>query len=144
MKPGYKIIIAGLLVYGGIKVKEIMDVAPYKERASYFVTLLKQSRPFEAQEILDSGLQKVISVEKMVQLIKEQNLSQSSEIQWSGWKGEEGNYTLQGALLFRNAHKVSAEFSLFTPKEADIRITYVKIGSAVLHEEEENSTVFLK
>jgi len=144
MKPGYKIIIAGLLIYGGFKVKAIMDVTPYKERASHFVSLLKQSQPFGAQEMLGTGLQKEISVEMITRMIRDQNLSQSSEIKWSDWTENEGNYTLQGELLFAHAPRSMILLSLFPYKENDIRISQVKIGESVLKPQDRNKTDFLK
>jgi GTP-sensing pleiotropic transcriptional regulator CodY len=144
MKPGYKIIIAGLLIYGGFRVKAIMDVAPYKERASHFVSLLKQSQPFAAQEMLGTGLQKEISIERITQMIRDQNLSQSSEIQWSDWTENEGNYTLQGALLFSHASQSAIMLSLFPYKENDIRISQVKIGESLLKRQDGKKREFLK
>ncbi len=145
MKPGYKIIIAGLLVYGGFKVKVIMDVAPYKERASQFVTLLKQSKPFAVQEILSDALQKEISVERINQLIQEQNLTQSREIQWSAWQQVEGNYTLEGSLHLSSTQKqMDVMFKLFPYREKDIRISRLKIGGTTLECSTPEKAAFLE
>ncbi len=144
MKPGYKIIIAGLLVYGGLKIKATMDVAPYKERAVQFAGLLKQQKSFDAQALLSMPLQGTVSIETLNALIDEQNLTQSKELSWSDWRGEEGNYTLFGAFVFADGRRLPAEFSMVSPQKNRLWIQNVKIGSVNLGGREKNSTGFLQ
>jgi len=144
MKPGYKMIIAGLLVYGGFKVKAWMDVMPYKEYAASFVTLLKQQKPFQAQEMLVADLQEQVSIEYLSSVIAEQNLSGSSEIRWHSWQGEEGNYSLNGELYFQNGRTIPVHFLLGGSSERAMRIDAVQIGERSLADKENNQTLFLK
>lgn len=144
MKPGYKIIIAGLLVYGGLKIKATMDVAPYKERAVQFAGLLKQQKSFDAQALLSTPLQNTVSIEALNTLIDEQNLTQSKELAWSDWRGEEGNYTLFGAFVFANERRLPVEFSVVSPQKNGLWIQNLKIGSVNLGGSEKNNTGFLE
>jgi len=144
MKPGYKIIIAGLLVYGGFKVKVIMDVAPYKERAVHFAGLLKQQKSFDAQALLSLPLQSQVSIEKLNSLIAEYNLTQTKELTWSEWQGGEGNYTLQGAFVFPDKQMLPVVFELISPEENKTWIKGLKIGTVDLGDREKNSTGFLE
>ena len=121
MKPGYKIIIAALLVYGGVKVKALMDVAPYKERASTFMRFLKEKKPFEAQAMLSQALQKQIPIERLYTLAQTYALAQSREIDWSEWEREDGRYILQGDVVFSDSHRVPVRF-LFLSSEGDEKV----------------------
>lgn len=144
MKPGYKIIIAGVLIYTGFQVKKIMDVAPYKERASQFVVLLKQNKPFAAQAMLDNRLQSDISIEQIHSVILDQNLSNSKEINWSDWKKSEKQYILRGEIVFKDMHTLPTQFTLSTLDQTDIRIDTFRIGKAEFQMKEQNSTGFLE
>jgi hypothetical protein len=144
MKPGYKIIIAGLLIYAVFQVKKIMDVTPYKERASQFVVSLKQNRPFEAQAMLGKKLQSYVSIEQIHTVILEQNLSQSREISWSEWQKKEGNYTLRGEIHFGGTHTVPTQFTLSSPTQESIMVDTFTIGKAHFRAQEHNSTGFLE
>jgi len=137
MKPGYKIIIAGLLVYGGFKVKAVMDVAPYKEKAVLFAGLLKQNRSFEAQTLLSAPLQSAVSIEKLHALIQEQNLTQSKELSWLDWRKEKENYILRGEFVFADTRKLAVEFTLFSPEENRTWIEGIKIDGVDLNATEE-------
>jgi len=144
MKPGYKIIIVGILIYAGFQVKKIMDVSPYKERASQFVVMLKQNKPFEAQEMLGEGLQSRISIEKIHTMIVEQNLTSSREISWIDWQKGKGSYTLRGEIVFEDAHTLPARFVLSIQKQGNIMVDAFAIGKADFRSQEQNSTGFLE
>jgi hypothetical protein len=144
MKPGYKIIIAGVLIYAGFQAKKIMDVATYKERASQFVKLLKQNKPFAAQAMLDDKLQSDVSIEQIHSLIFDQNLSSSKEINWDDWNKSEKSYTLRGEIVFNNIYTLPTQFTLSIPNQTDIMIDTFMIGKAKFHMKEQNSTGFLE
>ncbi len=144
MKPGYKIIIAGVLIYAGFQVKKIMDVAPYKERASQFVVLLKQNKPFAAQAMLGEVLQSHVSIEQIHSVILDQNLSNSKEINWSDWKKSETSYTLRGEIIFKDDHTLPTQFKLSFPEQGHIMINTFTIGEAEFQMKEQNSTGFLE
>ena len=144
MKPGYKIIIAGLLVYGGFKIKEIIDVMPYEEKANHFALLLQQNKPFEAQEVLTMQLQKEVSIEKISTLIREQNLTKTQDVIWFDGLKNEGNYTLEGDFVFSNKHKVPAVFSFLRDPEEEIKIHTLQIGDTLFSSSENNRTDFLE
>jgi hypothetical protein len=144
MKPGYKIIIAGLLIYGGFKIKAVMDVAPYKEKAVLFAGLLKQNKSFEAQALLSSALQNSVSIEKLHALIQEQNLTQSKEISWLDWRKDDENYILRGEFVFVDTRKLAVEFNLFSREENKTWIEGVKIGGTDLNTTEGTPMGFLK
>lgn len=144
MKPGYKIIIAGLLVYGGFKIKAVMDVAPYKERAVFFAGLLKQHKSFEAQALLSIPLQASVSIENLDTLTREQNLTQSKEITWLDWHKDDGGYTLLGEFVFEGEHRLPVKFILFSPEENKTWIKSVKVGDVDLGTTDENRTGFLE
>ncbi len=128
MKPGYKIIIAGLLVYAGFQVKAVMDVAPYKEKAAEFAGLLKQHKSFAAQALLERHLQKVVSIEMLERLIREQNLTEVKELSWEEWRGEEGNYTLRGTFVFEGKPALPVIFSLISTEENKTWISNMEVG----------------
>ena len=144
MKPGYKIIIAGLLVYGGFKVKAVMDVAPYKEKAVSFAGLLKQNKSFEAQTLLSAALQSAVSIEKLHALVQEQNLTQSKELSWLDWRKENGNYILRGEFVFEDARKLAVEFTLFSQEENKTWIENIKIDGKELNATEGTTMGFLE
>ncbi len=128
MKPGYKIIIAGLLVYAGFQVKAVMDVAPYKEKAAEFAGLLKEHKSFAAQALLETHLQEIVSIETLERLIREQNLTEVKEISWEEWRGKEGNYTLRGTFVFEGAPALPVVFSLISTEENKTWISDIRIG----------------
>jgi len=141
MKPGYKIIIAGVLIYGGLKIKATMDVAPYKEQAVSFTRLLTQNRSFEAQTLLNPLLQQTVSIEKLQTFIREQNLTQGREISWTDWEErDDSRYILKGSLLFADTRKLPVAFLLFSPDDNSTWIEHFKIGPAEIHAQESNSS----
>ena len=144
MKPGYKIIIAGLLVYAGFQVKAVMDVAPCKEKAVSFAGLLKQNKSFEAQTLLSATLQSTVSIEKLHTLIREQNLTQSKELSWLDWRKENDNYILRGEFVFEDARKLAVEFTLFSQEENKTWIEGIKINGKDLNATEGATMGFLK
>lgn len=144
MKPGYKIIIAGLLVYGGFKIKATMDVAPYKERAVLFTDMLKQQHGFEAQALLSRELQGNISIEKIHQLIQEYNLTEAKEVEWREWQEEEGNYTLEGAVILSDEIVLPVTFLLRSPEENETWIEGLSIGKDTFPEPKSQEIGFLE
>ena len=134
MKPGYKMIIAGLLVYAGFQVKAMMEVAPYKEKAAEFAKLLKQHQSFAAQALLDTDLQEIVSIETLEALIREQNLTEVKELSWEEWRNEEGNYTLRGTFVFENAPALPVVFSLSSTDEDKRWISDIKIAEKDLRD----------
>ena len=144
MKPGYKIIIAAALIYAGFQVKKITDVAPYKEKASQFILMLKQNRPFDAQAMLSDRLQSSVSIEQIHTVILEQNLSTSREISWNAWQKSESNYTLRGDIIFKDKHTLPAQFTLSSTNPKQIMIDTFTIGKTILQAKEQNSTGFLE
>lgn len=144
MKPGYKIIIVGLLVYGGFKIKEHMDVSPYKEQANNFVFFLKHNKPFEAQELLSPKLQAVVSIERITAVVREHNLSDTNKIIWSAWSAGDGNYTLKGDFVFDGKRELPLQFSLSSPTENKIQIEGMSIDGSNLMSTKDRNSSFLK
>jgi len=134
MKPGYKILITGALVYGGFQIKSLMDRKPYREHAVQFTVLLKQHRGFEAQALLSPALQSQVSVEALRRLAEAEHIAESGEISWSDWRGDDGNYTLQGSFVWGEEKRVPVFFELYRSGSHEIQIDRFKIGNKVLGE----------
>ncbi len=105
MKPGYKIIIAGLIIYGGVKIVHHIEVSPYVDRIKIFMNDLKGSRFFDAQGRLGIDLQEYVSVDKLMKFKQDNNLSGYKDISLNDWESKDGNYTLQGDIVYGNGNK---------------------------------------
>ncbi len=134
MKPGYKIIIAALLIYGGIKIKDEMDAAPYKESGTKFIELLKERKIFDIQNIIKGELRPLVSLEQISMAIEDHNLTALKSIEWIEWDREDNNYTLIGNLEISNKDAIPIKFSIYKQDENRTIVYDIRIGGKPVFE----------
>ncbi len=121
-----KIIILFMLYKLVIYLIDLQKVSSYKERAESFVYLLANEQPYQAQGMLSKKIQKSISIEQLNRLVKENKLTNVSEIEWTKWKRRKGIYLLVGNITFKDGRS-SIPVSIFMRGKEDEAIVVLEI-----------------
>ena len=132
MKPGYKIIIALLVIYVGVKIKSNLEVSPYKSQIKTFVSDLKDSKYFQAQDILDIPLQSKVSIQRLIDFAKENNISNYNDISFGDWDEDDNNYSLEGKVEYTNDKDIQFDAILKKDSNSKIRIKSFRLNNDML------------
>ncbi len=143
MKRVASLAIVIIMLFVGYKINSRMEISPFKEQVSNFVSLLKQDKPFEAQELLYENLQYHVSIENLSNFAVESNIKKAKEISWDTWSSNDGNYTIEGSLLFEDDTSQAIK-SLLTYNKEEIEIIEISLGDREIKSVENNSTGFLR
>ncbi len=132
MKPGYKIIIALLVIYVGVKIKSNLEISPYKNRIKIFVSDLKDSKYFQAQDILDIPLQSKVSIQRLIDFAKENNISNYNDISFGDWDEDDNNYSLEGIVEYADDKDIQFDAILKKDSNSKIRIKSFRLNNDTL------------
>ena len=132
MKPGYKIIIALLVIYVGVKIKSNLEISPYKNRIKIFVSDLKDSKYFQAQDILDIPLQSKVSIQRLIDFAKENNISNYNDISFGDWDEDDNNYSLEGKVEYADDKDIQFDAILKKDSNSKIRIKSFRLNNDTL------------
>ena len=143
MKRVVKLLILSLVLFAGYKIKSGMEISPYKEQVSSFLSLLAQHKPFEAQELLSEELQQSVSIENIKELVSQYNMDILKEVTWNDWSAEDENYILDCNMILKNGTILPAVFTLFSVDDKVV-IRKVSISEVKLNVFDKNSPSFLE
>ncbi len=132
MKPGYKIIIALLVIYVGVKIKSNLEISPYKNQIKTFVSDLKDSKYFQAQDILDIPLQSKVSIQRLIDFAKENNISNYNDISFGDWDEDDNNYSLEGKVEYTDDKDIQFDAILKKDSNSKIRIKSFRLNNDML------------
>jgi len=143
MKRVVKLLVLTLVLFAGYKIKLGIEISPYKEQVSSFLSLLAQHKPFKAQELFSEELQQGVSIEDIEELISKYNMDILKEVTWNDWSVEDENYILDGNMILKDGTILPALFTLFVVDDK-VKIRKVSIGEVELNVFDKNSTSFLE
>jgi len=143
MKRVVKLLILALVLFAGYKIKSGIEISPYKEQVSSFLSLLAQHKPFKAQVLFSEELQQGVSIEDIKELASKYNMDILKEVTWNDWSVEDENYILDGNMILEDGTILPAIFTLFAVDDK-IKIRKVSIGEVELNVFDKNSTSFLE
>jgi len=132
VKPGYKIIIALLVIYVGVKIKSNLEISPYKNQIKTFVSDLKDSKYFQAQDILDIPLQSKVSIQRLIDFAKENNISNYNDISFGDWDEDDNNYSLEGKVEYTDDKDIQFDAILKKDSNSKIRIKSFRLNNDML------------
>ena len=143
MKRVVKLLILALVLFAGYKIKSGIEISPYKEQVSSFLSSLAQHKPFKAQVLFSEELQQGVSIEDIKELASKYNMDILKEVTWNDWSVEDENYILDGNMILEDGTILPAIFTLFAVDDK-IKIRKVSIGEVELNVFDKNSTSFLE
>lgn len=143
MKRVVKLLILALVLFAGYKIKSGIEISPYKEQVSSFLSLLAQHKPFKAQVLFSEELQQGVSIEDIKELASKYNMDILKEVTWNDWSVEDENYILDGNMILEDGTILPAVFTLFAVDDK-VKIRKVSIGEVELNVFDKNSTSFLE
>ena len=143
MKRVVKVLILALVLFAGYKIKSGIEISPYKEQVSSFLSLLAQHKPFKAQELFSEELQQGVSIEDIKELASKYNMDILQEVTWNDWSVKDENYILDGNMILKDGTILPALFTLFAVDDKVI-IRKVSISEVELNAFDKNNPSFLE
>jgi len=138
-----KLLAFALVLFAGYKIKSAIEISPYKEQVSSFLSLLAQRKPFKAQELFSEELQQSASIEDIKELASKYNMDILKEVTWNDWSIEDENYILDGNMILKDGTILPAIFTLFAVDDKVI-IRKVSISEMELNVFDKNNPSFLE
>ena len=132
MKKIISLIVLTIAIVVGLKVKSMMDEAPYKDAVNSTVSLMKQGKIFMFRDRLDDATFAELSIEDIVKFLDETYISHIQKITWNDISHTDGNYTLSTELIQEDDTKLPAEFGLYLDKRQQPHIYHIQIGNLAL------------
>ena len=132
MKKIISITILIIAIVVGLKVKSMIDEAPYKDAVNSTVSLMKQGKLFLFRDRLDDTVYADLSIEDIVKFLDETYISHILKITWSDISHTDGNYTLSTELIQEDDTKLPAEFGLYLDQKQQPHIYSLKVGNIAL------------
>ena len=143
MKRVVKLLILALVLFAGYKIKLGIEISPYKEQVSSFLSLLTQHKPFKAQMLFSEELQQIVSIEDIKELASKYNIDILKEVKWNDWSVEDEDYILDGNMILKDGTMLPVIFTLFAVDDK-VKIRKISIGEVELNVFDKNSTSFLE
>ena len=132
MKKIISITILTIAIVVGLKVKSMIDEAPYKDAVNSTVSLMKQGKLFLFRDRLDDTVYADLSIEDIVKFLDETYISHILKITWNDISHTDGNYTLSTELIQEDDTKLPAEFGLYLDQKQQPHIYSLKVGNIAL------------